>query len=299
MQAPPVRRRSHESEVGCWEVTSRAPHPLLRPYVRGFEAYSERGLSFRARLEVPHPGVVVILTFGPRLRSLFKGQESAAEEHGSFVAGMHDAHVLVEQSGPSDGLQVNLTPLGAYAVLGLPMAELTNRTLDLGELLGPSAGELVERMLRAPNWDERMTLIDEFIFRRLRRARMPSDGVAWAWHRVLGSGGAVAIGSLAEKLGCSQKHLITQFREQVGLPPKTAARVVRFDRAVGMLQRPSSLRCSGPERAPQRLADIAAECGYFDQAHFTREFSAFAGCSPADFASRILPGEGGVLGDPR
>jgi AraC-like DNA-binding protein len=288
MEAPPIQHRSHESEVGCWQIVSREPHPLLRSYVRSYEAYSERGLSFRARLEVPHPGVVVILTFGPRLRSLFKGEPSQSAEHGSFVAGMHDAHVLVEQVGPSDGVQVNLTPLGAYAVLGVPMAELTNRTLCLEDLLGSSAEQLVETMREADGWAERMALIDQFVFRRLSRARMPSEGVAWAWHRLRKSGGNASIGSLAETVGCSQKHLIGQFRDQVGLAPKTAARVIRFDRAVTLI-----------ERGSQRLVDVAAECGYYDQAHFTREFSAFAGCSPADFASRLLPSEGGVVGDAR
>lgn len=289
MEAPPTRMRSHHSEIGSWEMVSRAPHPALRSYVRSYEGYAEHELSFRARLEVPHPGVVLILTFGPRLRSLYQGCRARSVEHGSFIAGMHDAYVLVEQVGPSNGVQINLTPLGAYAILGVHMSELTNRSVDAADVLGAAADALVEQMREAPCWDERMAIIDQFIFQRLAAAHMPSEGVAWAWHRLQSTGGSAPISSLAETLGCSQKHLISQFREQVGLAPKMAARVVRFNRAVGMLQR--------AERP--RFADIAADCGYYDQAHFTREFTAFAGRAPGDFASRLLPGEGGVLGDSR
>lgn len=289
MEVPSTRTRSHDSEFGSWEIVAREAHPRLRAFVRNYEGYRERDLGFRTRLEVPHAGVVLILTFGPRLRSLYEGKASGATEHGSFVAGMHEAHVLVEQLGPSDGVQINLTPMGAYAILGLPMAELTNRTVDAADILGAEAELLIERMRQASCWDDRMALIDNFIFGRLGGAQMPSEGVAWAWHRLRATGGSASIASLASRLGCSQRHLIAQFREQVGLAPKMAGRIVRFSNAVGMLQR---------DERP-RLVDVAATCGYYDQAHFTREFSAFAGRAPRDFASRLLPANGGVLGDPR
>jgi AraC-like DNA-binding protein len=93
------------------------------------------------------------------------------------------------------------------------------------------------------------------------------------------------VDTLAAELGCSRRYLVAGFREQVGVPPKTLARILRFHRAVGMMG-------SGPG-----WAEIALSCGYYDQAHLIRDFNQFAGSSPSDFARRRLPDGGGVVGD--
>jgi AraC-like DNA-binding protein len=67
----------------------------------------------------------------------------------------------------------------------------------------------------------------------------------------------------------------TRFRTEIGLAPKEAARVVRFDRARRLLQR--RVAAAGPPE----LAALAAACGYYDQAHLAREFRALAGCPPS------------------
>jgi AraC-like DNA-binding protein len=93
--------------------------------------------------------------------------------------------------------------------------------------------------------------------------------VAYAFTRLLRAGGDLPVGELAGEVGGSARHLTNRFRDEVGLRPKEAARVVRFDRVRRRL-------------APGvRLADLAADAGYFDQAHLNREFRALAGCSPS------------------
>ena len=110
-----------------------------------------------------------------------------------------------------------------------------------------------------------------------------SPEVAWAWRRLLDSGGAIPIGRLAAEVGWSHKHLITRFRQQVGLRPKTAARLVRFDRVWRRLDQSGGR----PE-----WADLAREAGYADQAHLIREFRQFTGTTPTDFQARTRPAAG-------
>ena len=114
-----------------------------------------------------------------------------------------------------------------------------------------------------------------------------SEGVAWAWHQLERSAGNVAVSTLAAKLGCSRKHLIARFRDQVGLPPKLLARILRFQRVLRRIDAAPTL---------PRWADVAADCGYFDQAHLIREFREFSGSTPSDFLARLLPNGGGILG---
>ena len=160
------------------------------------------------------------------------------------------------------------------------MEALTNRVVDLEDLLGGAAALLVEQLHEAPSWDARFDLVDEFVAARLAQARPPSPSVAWAWKRLGENRGRLEIGALAGELGCSRKHLIAQFREQVGLPPKMVARILRFRGVLESLERGNGTR----------LAEVAQECGYYDQAHLNRDFREFAGITPTEFLDRRLPG---------
>jgi transcriptional regulator GlxA family with amidase domain len=111
----------------------------------------------------------------------------------------------------------------------------------------------------------------------------PSPGVEWSWQRLRRTGGRASIGALAAELGWSHRRLIVRFREQIGLAPKTVARVLRFDRAV------AALGSSGS----RGFAEIALDCGYFDQAHLNRDFRELAGTTPTAFRGSRLD-SGGV-----
>jgi transcriptional regulator GlxA family with amidase domain len=84
----------------------------------------------------------------------------------------------------------------------------------------------------------------------------------------------VRVSDLAAETGWSGRHLTSRFRAEIGLTPKAAARVIRFSRTRDLLVK----RAAG---GGLRLADLAASCGYFDQAHLAREFNALAGCPPS------------------
>ena len=163
------------------------------------------------------------------------------------------------------------------------MHELTNRSVDLAELVGHDGRRLIERLADAGEWDVRFALIDSFLLERWNAAPAVSAEVGWAWEAIERTGGGIRIGVLAERIGWSRKRLIDRFRAEVGLPPKVAARVIRFQRAYLMLGAPGG----------DSLASVAYRCGYSDQAHFTREVRGFAGVSPArllaESAERALP----------
>jgi AraC-like DNA-binding protein len=134
----------------------------------------------------------------------------------------------------------------------------------------------------APTWQARFDLLDREIGARIAAAKKPTSEVLCTWKRIVESGGLVTIGALVDETGWSQKHLISQFREHIGLGPKIFARVMRFGRAVDRLRR----------REHASLTELALDCGYYDQSHFDRDFRTFAGVTPTDLL-RTLGASGG------
>jgi AraC-like DNA-binding protein len=260
---------------GGWLEASGRPHRALRPFLRVYQGYWEPVAVPSRMRTLPTRSAVVIVNLGPPMR--LATPSDAGTEYGSFVAGMHDGHGEYTTPGGQHGVQLDVTPLGAYTLLGVPMARLTNAAVELPDLLGPGAAALVERLAGTPSWAARFDLLDAYLLRRLEIGPVPDPEVARAWRLLDGTAGAVGVARLAEDVGWSRRHLTQRFTEQAGLPPKVMARVLRFQRAVGLLSRGGL----GP-------AEAAAVCGYYDQAHLNREFRALAGCTPSQLLGGML-----------
>jgi AraC-like DNA-binding protein len=273
----------HESERDVWEMIHGAPDPRLGGYVLNYCAYDERTGSFVRRRELPSERVVMIVNLGAPIRILMPA--GWTDQPLGFFAGMHDTFAVSETVGAQRGVQIDFSPVGAHLLLRTPMHELSGRIVELDVLFGRAGTLLHEALACAGGWEERFALLDDFFLLRLDDALSPVPSVTRALGRLRASGGTARVTALAAEIGCSRRHLVTGFREQVGVSPKVLGRILRFQRAVGMV---------GTGRG---WAEIAASCGYYDQAHMVRDFNQFAGASPGEFARRQLPDGGGVVGD--
>ncbi|MFC7649086.1 hypothetical protein ACFQX6_58155 [Streptosporangium lutulentum] len=151
------------------------PGAFLRPYVTHLSAYTERRTEPLARREPPFAGAVVIFGFSAPLGV---GGPDGSRRLRSFVGGLHDTYVDTVTAGVAEGVQVNLTPIGAWRLLGVPMRELANRVVSLEEVLGRWATTTVERLAEAPSRAARLALLDEALSRRIGEAPSPTGGSA-------------------------------------------------------------------------------------------------------------------------
>jgi AraC-like DNA-binding protein len=211
-----------------------------------------------SRVEVPTLGVALILSFGPTMR--VEGQTVS-----SFLVGMWDKPALTEHDGHAHGIQIDLAPAVAYALVGGRMDELTNRVIDVGELDVLNVDRLLETGGAAA--------ADE-LAGAVQRGPSVSREVSWVYAQ-LQRRPSTRIASLADEIGWSRSHLVDRFRREVGLTPKRFARVVRFRSAFDRLG-----------QAP--LATVAAECGYADQSHLTHEFREMAGAPPTAYQATFV-----------
>ncbi len=250
-------------------IVSADAHPRLRRFVTRYHGYAERTSGPLVRDEAPHAGVTVIVNLGPPLTV-----DGTAVR--SFAAGLYTRPAVTAHTGEQAGLQLYVAPPAARMLLGLPLGELAHRAVDLEDLLGAAAArELPERLAALPGWAARFALMDAVVARRLAAATPPPPAVVHAWSRIVASGGRVRVGALSAETGLSARHLGARFRDELGLPPKQYARVVRFERAAAALR--------ADPRTP--LAALAAGAGFADQAHLTREFRALGHTTPAAFAN--------------
>jgi len=260
-------------------MATRRPAPALRPYVRGLGGYTERTPGTLRRPEFPGPFVVIVLKFGPPVR--LAGLEDAprwSRHPGGFVAGIDDRPTLTEHDGFQQGVQVNLTPIGARLFFDMPMSELAGRIVSVRDVLPKEQSELTERLQELPSWDSRLDLVERILSDRIYEARAETRALSWAVRRIQECGGSIKIRGLARELGCSRKHLIQLFRRDVGIAPKLLARIVRFD---GLIQR---IRAG----AAGTWADLALEFGYYDQAHLVRDVRQFTGTTPTEVRASLV-----------
>jgi AraC-like DNA-binding protein len=275
--------------LGYYRVARAEPALRLRPFVREYMGYVDQAGAFIRRRELPSADTVIIINLGTSWRMLDPATTQLLGQLDSFAAGVRAEFALVESTGSAHCFHMNLTPLGGYRFFGMPMRQLSGRTYELVDLLDRGVDALRERLFEAHSWSEGFRLLDDFVSSRIERARPMHREIAWAVSELERTRGGIRIGSLAEQLGCSRKHLRQRFLEQVGTPAKQLAQLLRFNHVVGRLR-------TLPSLAPERhLAALALACGYADHAHLSREFRRFSGWTPSEYQRQHNLGDGVIV----
>lgn len=286
--ARPVELLRHRSPLGAWEYAFADPAPALRGVVRRYCGFDERTPGPLRRRELPAAQVVLIIDLGAPLRVLDPERPGDGALHvGGFAAGLDDGPSLVETTGAMRGIQVDLTLPGARRLLGRQVAELAGQVVSLSALDLPALRAAGERLGGLRSWAERFDHLDRLLTAAAARAAPMPRWIAWACERIEGAAGRIEILALAQEAGFSRKHVAATFRAELGMTPKRLARLVRFERLM------QALRATPDGAGDWTLAALAH--GYYDQAHFVREFRAFTGLTPGALRRRMRPDMGGIV----
>ncbi len=259
------------------EAVAARPRGVLRQYVREHHGYRQRAVEPAQHLGMPSPYLTVIFTLHEPLEiARHVDPRQSPGTYSAMVGGLHSSPALIVHDGAQSGIQLQLSPLAARPLAGLPAGELASVDVAAEEILGPLATQVSERIRAADDWSGRFAVLDELLGAALDVERTVPDEVARAWALLLRSGGTVPVRDVARDVGWSERHLSAQFTREIGLRPKLAARVIRFHRARRVLQR--NVGAGRPN-----ITGAAAECGYFDQAHLIRDWQQFTGLSPTEW----------------
>ena len=259
-----------------WIMAGRPPCVALRPFVRELVGYEEHASGPCQQRQFPGPLFVLIIEFGPPIEVTMAGR--SVRHPGGFVAGLSESFADTMHSGLQQGVQVDLTPTGAWRLLGMPLSDLSEGVVAWTDLWRGDDAALPQRLAEAANWSERFDNIETFLLKRIHRTDVDTRYVDWAVGQIEAARGDVRVAELARDVGFTHKHLITLFREQVGVSPKVFARLVRFDGVMRTVQRSRG----------GRWADLAAAYGYSDQAHLSREVRRFTGLKPTQASGALV-----------
>jgi len=281
------------------EFALRKPPGALRPFVGWAAGYRQAGIGSATFRGLPSPWLTLIVTLDdPLVIAEHPDPGQPPSTHDFLLGGLHTSRALVTHDGRQSGVQLGLTPLGARALLGMPAAELASIDVEATDVLGGIASQLRERVVAETDWAGRFAAIEAFLLRRAADSEALSGAgglagagsvarvrpeVSHAWRRLRETRGGIGIAGLAAETGWSPRHLGALFRAETGLSPKAAARVIRFDRARRLLARRHASAGQPGSRQSGLLAGLAADCGYYDQAHLAREFRDLAGCPPSQW----------------
>jgi AraC-like DNA-binding protein len=174
---------------------------------------------------------------------------------------------------------VQFHPGGAFPFFGFPAWETTNASFDLDDLWPRRVGELREQLLEAADIDSQFDILERRLMAQLVRPLELHPAVASALGKF---GHAVQVSSIAtvtERTGFSPRRFIELFHSQVGLTPKAFCRVRRFQRVL----------CAVHTRYEVDWAQVALDCGFYDQPHLIHDFQAFSGFTPAAYLAAATP----------
>lgn len=265
--------------LGRWRVATCRPSPALAPFVASYW-FGEGQVFYRRDRILPGGASFLLINLGPTQYRIEAGPpERRVPFRDIWYSGQHEQPIETEAPHGNALLGVAFQSAGARCMLHVDATELAHRIVPLEDLLGTGVLRLRERLLQMPSDPERFAELERWLLSRLDPRRAPHRLSTWAVAAMHQREGQGSVEALARQAGVSGKYLGNLFRRDIGLSPKSLARVLRFQSALRLL--------AGRTTVP--WVALADHCGYYDQSHLTRDFQTFSGFAPGAFVRQARP----------
>jgi AraC-like DNA-binding protein len=193
----------------------------------------------------------------------------------SFVVTQMKSFIELSPTGSFGFMSIRFSAQGAYHFFSVPMKELTDGVVDLGNVWKSFADDLTDRIQTASNGSDRSLIIQQALMLQLYKNGQFDKAVDYSIDALYRTNGQLSIEQLAVQTGLSNRQLIRRFDQKVGMSPKEFATIIRFIHATKLLRDQS-----------KSVYDVSYSSGYYDHAHFFHDFRRFSGLSPGEFRER-------------
>lgn len=252
------------------EYSTFVPNPQLQHVVECY--WIVEGSDTVTQKIIPDGSSELVFHFGDRYKVHAEGTPETLQSL-AIAAGQLNKPIFLTPTGNSGVLGVKLRPLGMWRLLGCDMNLLTNETYALHDVLDQETEDLADMIRSAASNQERIRKVETFLLHRV--SRKGASAIEPLISEIHQHKGQVSIRGLSAKYKISGRKIERLFLQQVGVPAKLYSRLLRFAHVYRLVQQPELTK-----------AEATYLCGYFDQAHFNKEFREFTGENPDSFFSK-------------
>lgn len=251
--------------------------PLSR-FVADMVFYSDVELPYDKEKLLPDGSIFMLFDMIDKPKKLFRNDDFSkyTEFTNSYLSGQHKHFIHIEVTKGASMMVIRFKPGGAFAFFDFAIGSINNKVVQLEPLLGDAVSSFRDRVKAGSTVKSKFDLAEQYLKSMLKEDLSSFYLLEPAVEFLLKNPEQATTKKLAELVGVSQKHLIHLFSKQVGLNPKSLARVIRFQRVLETLEKPETAD----------WLEIAINCGYYDQAHFSRDFYTFSGLNPSHYLSQ-------------
>ncbi|HOZ87343.1 MAG TPA: helix-turn-helix domain-containing protein [Bacteroidia bacterium] len=253
------------------------PSGPLAHYIENIVFFEGYTAAHKADKLLPDGGIYLIINMLEKPGKLYKNEKLDVYEEfsGCFISGQHKGYIFIE-ADHSSNMALKFKAGGANPFFDFPISRLNNKVQQLQPILGDGIEELRNTIIQERHIPQKFQLLENYLLGIMRKDHVFSEKFHEVLNFLANTPELASIGELAKKMGVTQKHLITLFSKQVGLNPKALARIYRFQKVIGLLEK----------NMPVDWLQMTTDCGYYDQAHFIRDFYAFSGIKPSHYPAQ-------------
>ena len=194
----------------------------------------------------------------------------------NFAVSQMRKYIEIESDGKVGFISVRFFPWGAYHFFKEPIKNFLDQTINAEKLWKEKSNQVIKTLCSTVNHEEKAKIIEQFLLKCLNKNGENDNQIDEAIKLIRNSKGQIAIEEIAEKVFLTKRTLERKFLETVGTSPKIFSRITRFLNICHHLE----------EHKNKTLTQLTYECGYYDQAHFNRDFKEFSGFTPKDFFAK-------------
>jgi AraC-like DNA-binding protein len=224
---------------------------------------------------VPDGRVSLVVELDGRPRYIYENDSLKVRQEcvTAWLSGVHTHYLSISALRGTELFAVRIPPGRGYPLIQQPLYRLNDRVVLAADVFGESIHALRDRVIATPDPDVKLQCVEDWLWSIFDPRQLPPPEVEEAVARIVEQPTVATLEGLLSELRFSRKHLIHLFKKYVGPTPKTLQRVLRFWEAIVRIQ----------QRGEVDWAELSADCGYFDQAHFIKDFQRFSGFRPGEF----------------
>jgi AraC-like DNA-binding protein len=253
------------------------PKGVLAKYIDNIVFFEGYTAQHKADKLLPDGGIYMIINMLEKPEKLYKDEHLKKFEEftGCFISGQHKNFIFIEAEHSSN-MAIKFKLGGAAPFFNFPISHLNNKVQQLEPILGKEIENVRKEIINEKDISKKFELIENYFLKTIRKEYEKNLAFMEVLEFLATSPHLANISQLSDKMNVSQKHLITLFNKQVGLTPKALARIFRFQKVILQLE----------EKEKTDWLQIAIDCGYYDQAHFVKDFYSFSGIRPTGYAEQ-------------